>query len=152
MKRSVLPGRTTVRPYMLFLTFVLGVLVGLAAYAAFESFGQPRPVGKVDDPRDIGLSWIWLAFGFGAQALFMGRMLVQWLASEKAGASIVPTLFWWLSLIGGLMLLTYFLRRGDPVGVVGQLFGIVVYSRNLILLYRRSRSEDSDLETSESPA
>ncbi len=67
----------------------------------------------------------------------MSRMLVQWIASERARSSVVPTSFWWLSLIGGMMLLTYFLRRGDPVGVAGQLFGVVVYGRNLVLILRR---------------
>ncbi|NJL29586.1 MAG: lipid A biosynthesis protein [Thermoanaerobaculia bacterium] len=93
-------------------------------------------VANGTDPREVGLSWAWLVFGFAAQALFMGRMLVQWIASEKAKSSVVPVAFWWLSVIGGLMLLAYFLRRGDPVGVLGQLFGVVVYARNLIFIHR----------------
>lgn len=91
--------------------------------------------GQVD-PLDAGLSWYWLAFGFGAQLLFTARMLVQWIASERAKASVVPTAFWILSALGGLMLLTYFLRRGDPVGVTGQAFGLVIYARNLIFIRR----------------
>ena len=78
--------------------------------------------------------WGWLAFGYAGQALFTGRMLVQWIATEKRKQSVVPTLFWWLSLFGGLVLLIYFVRRGDPVGILGQVFGTVVYGRNLILI------------------
>ncbi len=91
------------------------------------------------DAKLAGLPAAWLIFGFSAQAIFMSRMLVQWIASERARSSVVPVAFWWLSLIGGLMLLTYFVRRGDPVGVLGQLFGVLVYSRNLILLSRTNK-------------
>ncbi len=81
-----------------------------------------------------GLPWGWLAFGFAAQGLFTARMLLQWLASERAKASVVPVAFWWLSIAGGFCLGLYFIRRGDPVGVIGQLFGVVVYARNLWLM------------------
>ena len=64
-------------------------------------------------------------------------------ASERARSSVVPVQFWWLSLVGGLMLLTYFLRRGDPVGVAGQLFGVVVYSRNLLFIARDGDAKKS---------
>lgn len=121
------------------LAFVLGAASGLVVFALLESVKQPLPENAVSDPRLVGLSWAWLAFGFTAQALFMGRMLVQWIATERAKASVVPAGFWWLSLIGGLMLLAYFLRRGDPVGVAGQLFGVVVYARNLIFIGRDRR-------------
>lgn len=96
------------------------------------------------DPRLAGLPWWWLAFGFLAQGLFMGRMLVQWWASERARASVVPAAFWWLSIVGGTMLLVYFWRRGDPVGVAGQLFGVVVYARNLWFIHRPSKAADAE--------
>ncbi|MEL6546650.1 MAG: lipid-A-disaccharide synthase N-terminal domain-containing protein, partial [Myxococcota bacterium] len=95
--------------------------------------------GQVD-PLDAGLPWYWLLFGFGAQALFTARMLVQWIASEKAKSSVVPTAFWVLSALGGLMLLTYFLRRGDPVGVTGQAFGLSIYARNLVFIRRQQKA------------
>ncbi|HEU4565171.1 MAG TPA: lipid-A-disaccharide synthase N-terminal domain-containing protein [Gemmatimonadaceae bacterium] len=85
---------------------------------------------------DGGLPWPWLALGFAAQGAFAARFLVQWIASERAGASVVPRAFWHLSLVGSLALLAYFVRRGDPVGITGQLFGFVVYLRNLKLLAR----------------
>jgi lipid-A-disaccharide synthase-like uncharacterized protein len=79
---------------------------------------------------------IWVSLGLLGQLLFTGRMLVQWLASEKSRRSIVPAAFWWMSLGGALMLLAYFLWRRDIVGVLGQSFGLIVYIRNLHLIYR----------------
>ena len=93
------------------------------------------------DVRSVGLPWYWLALGFGAQALFASRMAWQWWVSERLGSSVVPVGFWWLSLGGGALLLVYFLRRGDPVGLAGQIFGVVVYVRNLILIYRGRQPE-----------
>lgn len=123
------------------LVFALGVVVGISGLALLESFTAPPISTAATDPRSVGLPWGWLAFGFGAQALFMARMLVQWIATERQRRSVVPEAFWWLSLIGGFMLLAYFLRRGDPVGVVGQLFGVVVYLRNLVHIHRERGSD-----------
>jgi lipid-A-disaccharide synthase-like uncharacterized protein len=114
--------------------FILGLSCGLALLPLFSSFAQSGAAGL--DPAHVGLSWGWLAFGYAGQAMFTGRMLVQWIATEKRKQSVVPTLFWWLSLFGGLVLLIYFVRRGDPVGILGQVFGTVVYGRNLILIQR----------------
>jgi lipid-A-disaccharide synthase-like uncharacterized protein len=100
------------------------------------AFRIDKKTGQID-PLDAGLPWYWLVFGFGAQLVFTARMLAQWIASERAKASVVPLSFWLLSAAGGLMLLTYFLRRGDPVGVAGQLFGLTVYARNLIFIRRQ---------------
>lgn len=78
---------------------------------------------------------IWVAIGFIGQLVFMGRMLVQWWASEKQRKSVVPTAFWWLSLAGGTMVLAYFVWRRDPVGIFGQAMGWIIYARNLWLIY-----------------
>ncbi|MBA2481095.1 MAG: lipid-A-disaccharide synthase N-terminal domain-containing protein [Planctomycetes bacterium] len=94
---------------------------------------------NVSTPNPTGLNHYWLIFGFSAQALFAGRLVVQWIATEKSRHSVVPESFWWLSLLGGLMLLVYFWRRGDPVGIAGQLFGNVVYIRNIYFLYSDRR-------------
>jgi lipid-A-disaccharide synthase-like uncharacterized protein len=83
-----------------------------------------------------GTQKAWMAIGFLGQALFTARMLVQWWASERAGKSIVPPAFWWLSLLGSSLLLAYAIYRFDPVIILGQVFGPIVYSRNLILLAR----------------
>jgi lipid-A-disaccharide synthase-like uncharacterized protein len=72
--------------------------------------------------------------GFLGQALFMSRFLVQWIASEKAKKSVIPVAFWYLSLAGATILLTYALYVQDPVFVVGQMFGFIVYIRNLALI------------------
>ena len=82
----------------------------------------------------------WVLLGFIGQALFSCRFLIQWIASERRGASVVPFAFWWFSLAGGLCLLVYAISRQDPVFIVGQASGLIVYTRNLILL-ARSRSE-----------
>ena len=90
----------------------------------------------------IGAAIVAQLAGHGEQVLFTGRMLVQWLASEKRKRSVVPVAFWWMSLIGGVMLLTYFIWRKDIVGVAGQSTGLLVYGRNLILIRRRRGTYD----------
>ena len=80
---------------------------------------------------------VWLLVGYLGQAFFSARFLVQWIASEKRRQSVVPILFWWLSLGGGVTLLAYAIHRKDPVFVVGQLPGVVVYTRNLMLIRRQ---------------
>jgi len=76
----------------------------------------------------------WLVVGFAGQLLFSGRFFVQWIASERKKASVVPVAFWWLSLAGGATLLAYAIHRRDPVFVLGQAFGLLVYGRNLALV------------------
>jgi lipid-A-disaccharide synthase-like uncharacterized protein len=78
----------------------------------------------------------WFALGMAGQAIFFSRFLVQWIASERAGKSYIPRIFWWLSLAGSMLLLFYAIHRKDPVFVLGQAFGWVVYARNLVLLQR----------------
>lgn len=78
----------------------------------------------------------WTALGLVGQLLFFSRFAVQWIASERRGASHMPVAFWWLSLVGSLITLSYALHRGDPVFVLGQAFGWTVYTRNLVLIYR----------------
>jgi lipid-A-disaccharide synthase-like uncharacterized protein len=82
---------------------------------------------------------IWLVVGFLGQATFSMRFLVQWWRSERAGRSVVPTSFWHLSLGGGLLLLFYAIHRRDPVFILGQVTGILVYLRNLVLIRRSGR-------------
>lgn len=76
----------------------------------------------------------WLLLGFGGQALFMARFVVQWLASERRRRSVVPVAFWYFSVAGALVLLAYAMHRRDPVFAAGQGLGIVVYLRNLRLI------------------
>ncbi|MEL6980410.1 MAG: lipid-A-disaccharide synthase N-terminal domain-containing protein [Pseudomonadota bacterium] len=79
-------------------------------------------------------------YGLTAQALFMSRMMLQWIASEREGRSVVPVAFWWLSLSGAAMLLVYGVLRQDIVIILAQAFGLVVYVRNLILIAREKRA------------
>jgi lipid-A-disaccharide synthase-like uncharacterized protein len=82
---------------------------------------------------------VWVLIGFLGQAVFTARFLVQWVASEKKRDSVMPVAFWWLSLAGGLILLSYVIHRRDPVLIVGQGMGLVVYIRNLMLVERSKR-------------
>ena len=84
---------------------------------------------------------IWLTIGFAGQLLFTSRFLVQWIASERLGRSIVPLAFWWFSLAGGTVLLAYAVWRRDPVFAIGQASGLVIYARNLMLIARQRRQE-----------
>ncbi|MGE3988932.1 MAG: lipid-A-disaccharide synthase N-terminal domain-containing protein [Pseudorhodoplanes sp.] len=85
------------------------------------------------------LDW-WVLVGFVAQAFFTARFVVQWIASERAGRSVIPVAFWLLSVVGGVMLLVYALYRKDPVFIAGQSFGVFVYLRNLHFVIREQRS------------
>ena len=80
----------------------------------------------------------WFVLGMVGQAVFFSRFLVQWIASERQGRSYVPLSFWWLSLAGSMLLLAYAIHRTDPVFVLGQAFGWVVYARNLVLIRREA--------------
>ncbi len=73
----------------------------------------------------------WLSIGFLGQALFSGRFIIQWLASEKQKKSVIPRAFWYFSIAGSLTLLSYALYRRDPIFVMGQSFGVIIYLRNL---------------------
>jgi lipid-A-disaccharide synthase-like uncharacterized protein len=81
----------------------------------------------------------WVVLGFAAQALFSARFLVQWIASERAGRSIVPTAFWVFSILGGVLLLVYSLYRKDPVFIAGQGLGLFIYVRNLYFVLREKK-------------
>lgn len=82
---------------------------------------------------------LWLVIGFLGQAVFTARFLVQWVASERKRDSVVPVAFWWLSLVGGLTLLSYSVHRRDPVIIVGQSMGTFIYVRNLMLVSKGRR-------------
>ena len=88
---------------------------------------------------------LWLIIGFIGQGLFSARFLVQWLVSERQKRSIIPEAFWYLSLAGGLTLLSYAIHRKDPVFILGQSIGSFIYLRNLYFI-RRDRKKR--LETS----
>jgi lipid-A-disaccharide synthase-like uncharacterized protein len=80
---------------------------------------------------------VFLLIGFIGQGLFASRFIFQWIYSEKRGESSIPIIFWYLSIFGGVGLLTYAVFRQDPVIISGQIFGIFIYLRNLILIYKK---------------
>lgn len=75
----------------------------------------------------------WMVLGFSAQGLFSARFIVQWIVSEKRRASVIPKVFWYLSIAGSSLLLVYAVHRRDPVFILGQGAGLIVYARNLML-------------------
>ena len=85
----------------------------------------------------------WVVLGFIAQALFSMRFLVQWIASERAGRSVIPTAFWIFSIGGGALLFIYSLYRKDPVFIAGQGLGLFIYLRNLYFVLREGRQTPS---------
>lgn len=80
----------------------------------------------------------WIVVGFAGQALFSGRFILQWIASERARRSVVPKAFWYFSLAGSAVLLSYAIHRQDPVFIVGQAAGVFIYLRNLALIARET--------------
>lgn len=81
----------------------------------------------------------WMILGFFAQAVFSIRFIVQWIASERAGESVMPELFWLISLTGSLLLLLYAIHQRDPVFIIGQGSGILIYLRNMHLIVRKKK-------------
>jgi lipid-A-disaccharide synthase-like uncharacterized protein len=84
-------------------------------------------------------SLIWIGIGLGGQLVFSGRMVLQWLISERRRESVVTESFWWISLVGAVTMFAYFVWRRDPVPMLGQASGIVIYARNLRLIYKHKR-------------
>lgn len=83
---------------------------------------------------------VWFAFGLGAQLVFTGRFLVQWIESERRGRSVIPVAFWILSLVGGVMTLIYGIARHDAIIILGQVLANFVYLRNLMLIAKTTRA------------
>lgn len=94
------------------------------------------------------LSDPWFLVGFAGQFLFMMRFVIQWVHSERQRRSIVPAAFWFFSLAGGVTLLAYVIYRRDPVLIMGQALGLLIYLRNIYLIYGPGRAStgETDLE------
>lgn len=82
----------------------------------------------------------WLIIGFVGQAAFGARFVIQWIVSEKKGESTIPLAFWYCSIAGSIILLTYAIHKQDPVFILGQSLGSIIYVRNLVLIDRKKRS------------
>jgi lipid-A-disaccharide synthase-like uncharacterized protein len=119
--------------------------------AEFRTLYPPRVVEEAVEGRrywlysifNITSPWglVWIGIGLGGQLAFTGRMFLQWLTSERKRQSVITESFWWFSLIGGVALFSYFVWRQDPVGILGQATGIVIYARNLRLIHKHKRRE-----------
>ena len=83
----------------------------------------------------------WVAFGLFGQLLFAGRFIIQWIVSEREKRSVVPLAFWYFSIGGAVVLFAYACYRQDPVFILGQSLGIVIYVRNLWLIYAERRRD-----------
>ena len=83
----------------------------------------------------------WLIVGFLGQAMFSARFLVQWLASEKQKKSVIPVMFWYFSILGGSTLFVYAIHKEDPVFILGQGTGLLIYARNLYFVVRHTKEE-----------
>lgn len=84
----------------------------------------------------------WIVIGLIGQVFFSARFMVQWIASEIKKRSVVPVSFWFLSIGGSLILLVYAIHRKDPVFILGQSAGLLIYTRNLALI-KKSRGSDA---------
>jgi len=84
--------------------------------------------------------------GWVAQGVFFTRFVIQWIASEKRKESVIPIGFWWCSISGGVLMLIYAFLIASPPIVIAQLFGLVVYARNLHFVYRARRIEREGAE------
>ncbi len=80
----------------------------------------------------------WLALGLAGQAIFSGRFVVQWIHSERQRRSSMPMLFWYLSTLGALVLLGYAIHLHDPVFIIGQTGGLLIYARNVQLRWQEA--------------
>lgn len=94
---------------------------------------------------NIDIDTTWLAIGLLGQVLFSARFIVQWLQSERVKKSVIPSAFWYFSMAGGATLLAYAIHRRDPVFIIGQGTGLIIYFRNLQFLWRdRKNSRAAD--------
>lgn len=90
---------------------------------------------------DIDIDKTWLVIGLIGQGLFSARFFVQWLQSEKVKKSVIPSAFWYFSMAGGMTLLAYAIHRRDPVFIIGQGTGLIIYFRNLQFLWRDRKNK-----------
>ncbi len=89
--------------------------------------------------------------GFVGQGIFFTRFAIQWIASERRRESVIPIGFWYCSLVGGSLTLVYAVLIQSPPIILGQLFGLVVYARNLVLVHRKRRADRSAAAAAERP-
>ena len=82
---------------------------------------------------------ILFGFGMAGQLCFSARFIIQWIYSEKKKKSMIPLSFWYFSLVGGFIVLIYAILKKDPVFILGQAPGVLIYSRNIYLIKKRKK-------------
>lgn len=97
-------------------------------------------------PATSGSEWWWFVFGMCGNVIFGSRFFIQWIHSERHGESRIPTIFWWFSVFGTMVLFTYFLHRREWVAICGNGPQLIPYTRNLMLVYRKKRKDREALE------
>lgn len=121
------------------------VLVGFLLQGLLLSNGQVEwfrlPTPSLDGPSPLYVEPIWHLIGFLALILFSSRFWIQWWYAEQQQASVISPMFWWISLIGGILTLIYFVRIEDTVNIIGPAFGLIPYIRNIMLMQRKSDSK-----------
>lgn len=95
----------------------------------------------------LDVDHMWLAIGLLGQIIFGARFVIQWLASEKKKESVIPVAFWWCSIGGGVMLLAYAIHKADPVFILGQGLGLLIYARNLSLIFGRKQTKSAEVQS-----
>ncbi|HXJ02766.1 MAG TPA: lipid-A-disaccharide synthase N-terminal domain-containing protein [Micropepsaceae bacterium] len=101
------------------------------------------------------LNWMngdggWLAVGFIGQGLFASRFIIQWLRSEAAGRSVIPLAFWYCSIAGGAVTLAYTIHLQSPPLILGQATPLLIYVRNVYLIFREKKRAQPQLDPSSS--
>ncbi|MDC3090901.1 lipid-A-disaccharide synthase N-terminal domain-containing protein [Rickettsiales bacterium] len=94
-------------------------------------------------------SQMWIIIGFIGQTIFASRFLIQWIVSERASKSIIPNIFWWISILGSFVLLSYAIHKEDPVFIVGQSCGFLIYARNLYLIKKGKKNKKKQSDPSD---
>jgi lipid-A-disaccharide synthase-like uncharacterized protein len=97
------------------------------------------------------VNMVWLIIGLTGQSMFFMRFFIQWLYSEKKGKSVIPEVFWYFSLAGGIILFSYALSRRDPVFTLGQAGGVLIYARNIQLIFREKKLAKAALREDDQP-
>lgn len=120
-------------PLVVRLLMVLFPIFAIAQLLSGEAYNLAKIVGN----KDISITL--LLWGITGQVVFTFRFVLQWLYSEKRKQSLLPIEFWLVSILGSLMVLSYAIVRRDPVLIIGQVFGFVVYFRNTQLWWRQRR-------------
>lgn len=94
----------------------------------------------------FGLNFdFWVIVGIVGQLFFSLRFIIQWIQSEKHKKSVIPYSFWIFSILGSTILLVYAIERKDPVFILGQASGLIIYARNINLI-NNSKKEVNKIE------